>query len=365
MKKKIIYFILLLICFMQFIKVYAAEDASSYNCIYTVASWNSSNGKCTIIFKGNKDSYDMSSSNCGPFSLDSNFQVSYFKKETTSGSGIYESTCPTLCKKVARNGRGAKTIGGNSSCTDINSLKAESSSTHGSGTFGKDESNIECIYTWSEGADTSKFSVSYNFDTNTVKISAISGDYVGCTTRSNMIKSDVAKEFFESIKNGTKTCTDLSGVNKVLQHHGSSSKFCEFFTSTNSVTGSGIGDGDGDDPDDSDDIEPNPGGGSGSAVLPNVGFGEDDTTCSELLGSSLTTIIKGLIVVLKIAGIIICIVSGMLAFIPAISSKDDAALKKAFDKLVKLLIICALILLFDTIINFISLITGFDMSCFV
>ena len=66
---------------------------------------------------------------------------------------------------------------------------------------------------------------------------------------------------------------------------------------------------------------------------------------------------------LQIVGAILAIVSGMLAMIPAITSNDAGALKKATTKCIYLAIILVAIGLFRPIIRLIGIIGGFDLSC--
>lgn len=100
-----------------------------------------------------------------------------------------------------------------------------------------------------------------------------------------------------------------------------------------------------------------------SMSIPAPDLGED-LACNELLGESLTKIVKIAVDMVQIVGVIICIVNGMLAFIPAVIGKDDSELKKATKKLVTMLIVCAIIGLFPTIIAIIGNLFGFDLSCF-
>lgn len=91
-------------------------------------------------------------------------------------------------------------------------------------------------------------------------------------------------------------------------------------------------------------------------------FGES-MTCKELLGSTLVKFLKTVRIAVQGIGVAIAIANGMLTFVPAITSKDDSALKKAFEKFVKLLVILALLLLLPTLIRFIGNLAGFDLSC--
>ena len=97
--------------------------------------------------------------------------------------------------------------------------------------------------------------------------------------------------------------------------------------------------------------------------LPGVDLGSS-MNCNQLLGPTITKLIRILIDVLKIAGAIICIVKMMLTLIPPITSKDADALNKAIRTCVILLVILTVILLIDTLLVIIGRIFAFDLSCF-
>ena len=90
---------------------------------------------------------------------------------------------------------------------------------------------------------------------------------------------------------------------------------------------------------------------------------EEKLSCSELLGSNLQKILHLFITAVRIAGAIIAILNGMLSLIPAITSDNADALKKAIKKCVMMLVILAVIGLLPTLIRVIGLIAGFDLSC--
>ena len=89
----------------------------------------------------------------------------------------------------------------------------------------------------------------------------------------------------------------------------------------------------------------------------------ESMTCADILGPNLIKILKLFIAVIRIAGAIIAIITGMLSYIPAIVSDDASALKKANKKLIMILIILVVIGLFPTLIRVIGRIAGFDLSC--
>ena len=86
-------------------------------------------------------------------------------------------------------------------------------------------------------------------------------------------------------------------------------------------------------------------------------------SCEELLGKNLKNVLHLFITGLRIAGAIIAIINGMLSLIPAITSDNADALKKAIKKCVMMLIVLAIIGLFPTLIRVIGLISAFDLSC--
>ena len=90
---------------------------------------------------------------------------------------------------------------------------------------------------------------------------------------------------------------------------------------------------------------------------------EQKMSCEELLGKNLKNVLHLFITGLRIAGAIIAIINGMLSLIPAITSDNADALKKAIKKCVMMLIVLAIIGLFPTLIRVIGLIAGFDLSC--
>ncbi len=101
------------------------------------------------------------------------------------------------------------------------------------------------------------------------------------------------------------------------------------------------------------------------ADLPEFGFGEEGSTCYDLLGENLTKIVNLGITAVRIAGAIIAIVNGMITLIPPIVSKDADALKKAGNKCIRLGIILLAIGVFPTLVTIIGRLFGYDLSCIV
>ena len=103
---------------------------------------------------------------------------------------------------------------------------------------------------------------------------------------------------------------------------------------------------------------------SSEATLPIISFGES-MTCAELLGPTLTKVLKIAISALRIFAVIYAIVSGMLHLLPAIYSSDAHALNKQTIIIVKMLVILVLVILLPTIVEFIGELFGYDLSCFI
>ena len=97
----------------------------------------------------------------------------------------------------------------------------------------------------------------------------------------------------------------------------------------------------------------------------NVEIYDGSMTCSEVLGSNLTKVIHACIVLIKVAAVIVVIVSGMLKLIPAITDKDAEGLKKVSGKLVKMAIILVIILVLPYLVRVLGKILGFDISCII
>ena len=99
------------------------------------------------------------------------------------------------------------------------------------------------------------------------------------------------------------------------------------------------------------------------AVNGTVDFAYEKMTCAQVLGPNLVKIVKLFITIIRIAGAIIAIISGMLTFVPAVVSDDAGALKKATKKAIIIMVILVAIGIFPTLIGIIGRIGGFDLSC--
>ena len=94
-----------------------------------------------------------------------------------------------------------------------------------------------------------------------------------------------------------------------------------------------------------------------------TGFGNTGDSCSAVLGTTFTALVKEVIKWVRIAGGIIAIVNGMLKLIPAIMSKDAEALSKAARTCVIMAIILVFCALFPWLLNLIGSIFKWDVSC--
>lgn len=97
--------------------------------------------------------------------------------------------------------------------------------------------------------------------------------------------------------------------------------------------------------------------------VPNIGIYQGEMDCADILGENLTKVVHLAIKIIRIAGAIITILQATLTLVPAVTSGDADALKKAGKKCVTLAIILAAIGLFPTILHVIGNICGFDLSC--
>ena len=108
------------------------------------------------------------------------------------------------------------------------------------------------------------------------------------------------------------------------------------------------------------------GSGGGNAGDPTLdGFGDPKTPCSDVLGPTLTALVKEAIKWVRIAGAIIAIVNAMLKLIPAIMSKDAEALNKAIKTCITMAIILVFCVLFSWLLNLIGTLFKWDVSCIV
>ena len=97
---------------------------------------------------------------------------------------------------------------------------------------------------------------------------------------------------------------------------------------------------------------------------PNIDFDSSYSSCKEVLGPNLTSVVRASIKILQIVGAIVAIVKGMILLLPAVIAKDADGLKKASKPLVSMAIILAIIFLLPYIVRFIGHIFDFDLSCF-
>ena len=95
---------------------------------------------------------------------------------------------------------------------------------------------------------------------------------------------------------------------------------------------------------------------------PDLDIIDKPMTCEEILGEGAKLIKLG-VNVLRIAGVIIALINGMMAFIPAVSSGDKGQLNAAFKKCINMAIVLILIVLIPELINVIGNLFGWDTSC--
>ena len=88
-------------------------------------------------------------------------------------------------------------------------------------------------------------------------------------------------------------------------------------------------------------------------------------TCTQILGKTLTAVVKGGIIAIQIIAGIIALIKGMTVLIPPLVAKDAEALKKASSTLVKMGIILVLVLIFRPIARFIGTLLDFDITCII
>ncbi len=92
-------------------------------------------------------------------------------------------------------------------------------------------------------------------------------------------------------------------------------------------------------------------------------FSDSKMSCKNLLGNNLYKVLHMFISAVRIAAAIIAIILIMLALIPAITSDDAGALKKATTKSIYILVVLIIIELLPTLIGVIGKIAGFDLTC--
>jgi hypothetical protein len=96
-----------------------------------------------------------------------------------------------------------------------------------------------------------------------------------------------------------------------------------------------------------------------------IDISDEKLNCKQVMGDNLVKLLHLFITALRIVGAIIAILSGMLSLIPAITSNDAGALKKATTKCIYLAIILVVIGILPTLIGVIGRIAGFDLTCLV
>ena len=98
---------------------------------------------------------------------------------------------------------------------------------------------------------------------------------------------------------------------------------------------------------------------------PGISVSDEKMKCTDILGKTLSKVVKSGIVIIQIAAGIIALVKGMLVLIPPLVAKDADALKKASGTLVKMAIILVLVLIFRPFARLLGTILDFDISCII
>lgn len=83
-------------------------------------------------------------------------------------------------------------------------------------------------------------------------------------------------------------------------------------------------------------------------------------SCSQILGSNGVKILKGVITTIRILAPIVALINAMIILLPAVTSKDADALKKASSKCVKLAVVLAIVEIFPSVIKLIGALFGWD-----
>lgn len=223
----------------------------------------------------------------------------------------------------------------------------------------------ECTYTANRD---SRFKITYNANNKSLKFESLTTDGLGrlspqatASTSFSLIGDHVysvdSPKMLEQFKSGkcpskiTCDCSQFSG--------------CYFYDKVHEDCGKLVGE-DGVDNDGKFDRsinnDDNQSGDAPSA--PSLDFGEA-RTCEEIVGKNGAKLFKFLLRTIRIVAAITAIVVGMMKFIPAITAKDPAALKKAAKNVVMMLIILVLIFLLPSLIRIIAHLFDFDASCFL
>ena len=115
---------------------------------------------------------------------------------------------------------------------------------------------------------------------------------------------------------------------------------------------------DGDAPDPSKPT--NPGVNLEKPDLDIVGGGTD---CKTLLGPGLTKVLKFAINTIRIIGVIVSIVMGMITLLPAVNKGDAGELQKAARKCIWIAVVLIIVVMLPTLIRVIGKLFGFDTTC--
>lgn len=96
---------------------------------------------------------------------------------------------------------------------------------------------------------------------------------------------------------------------------------------------------------------------------PDFDIAGGSTSCAELLGSNLVLVVRFAINAIRIIGVIVAIVMGMTALIPAVNKGDAGELNKAIRKCIWIAVVLIIVVMFPTLARVIGKLFGFDTSC--
>ena len=95
----------------------------------------------------------------------------------------------------------------------------------------------------------------------------------------------------------------------------------------------------------------------------DLDISDQKLSCKEMLGDNLYKVLHMFVTALRIGAAIIAIVLSMLTLIPAITSDDAGALKKAITKCIYVFVVMIAVELLPTIVGVVGNIAGFDLTC--
>lgn len=103
--------------------------------------------------------------------------------------------------------------------------------------------------------------------------------------------------------------------------------------------------------------------GSANIEKPDIDIMGGSMTCEQLLGSGLKLVLKFAINAIRIIGVIVSIVMGMVTLLPAVNKGDAGELQKAGKKCIWIAVVLIITVMLPTLIRVIGKLFGFDISC--